>query len=207
VRPLTAQDIFNLPDRQRRRFRFIPKRRGKYRKINRPKLSPEELVSYLRINGIHSSRQLERCRREGDPTLSDYRRAFAKWSDAIEQAFGRVEKVVVCNDPEYFAKLLVQFDIKTIARYRELRRLRPDIVPSYWEVRRKWGGFKGLKLLLRRYSLKAIFDSYLSLKRRLGRYPTRGECRDYGIAFSKLKELFGHKKKLDEFLDGLEKKK
>jgi len=204
--PLTAQDIFDLPDRQRRRFRFIPQRRGKYRKVDRPERSPDELAAYLRDNNIHSTRQLEHCRREGGPTLSDYRLAFAKWSDAIALAFGRTEQVVASNDPEYMAKLLVQFNITTTTRYLEVRRLRPDIVPSYREVRRKWGGFKGLKFLLRRYSAKAIFDAYLSLRRRLGCYPTLGECREHGIYFDKLIELFGSKKKLDAFLDGLEKK-
>jgi len=204
--PLTPQDIFNLPDRKRCRFRYIPKKRGKYRKIDRPKRTEDELVAYLRDNNIRSSRQLEKVRKDGDPILSDYRLAFPKWSDAMAKAFGRSEACNPSQDPEYMAKLLVQFQITTIGHYVRARRLRPDIVPSYGVVRRKWGGFKGLKLLLRRYSTLTIFDSYLSLSRRLGRRPSIGECRDHGIHFEKVMEIFGSKKKLDEFLDGLEKR-
>ena len=205
--PLTPQDIFNLPDRKRRSFHYSPYRRGKYRKIDRPKRSNDELVAYLRDNNVHTSRQLERCRRGNDPTLSDYRLAFNKWSDATTLAFGRVEKINPSNDPEYMAKLLVQFQITSVRRYWEARRLRPDIVPSYRVVRRKWGGFKGLKFLLRRYSMVAIFNAYLSLRRRFGRYPTLNECKAKGIHFDKVMELFGSKRKLDAFLDGMEHRK
>jgi len=205
--PLTPQDIFNLPDGKRRRFRFVPKRRGKYRKVDRPKRTRDELVAYLRDNNVRSTRRLERCRRDGDPTLSDYRLAFDKWSEAIALAFGRTEKIIPSQDPEYMAKLLVQFKITTIDRYMEVHRLRPDIVPSYWVVRCKWGGFKGLKFLLRRYSLVAIFDSYLSLRRRLGRCPTPDECRAHGIILDKALELFSSKREFDEFLGRLEKKR
>jgi hypothetical protein len=205
--PLTPQDIFNLPDRKRRRYCYVLKRRGKYRKIGRPERTEDELVAYLRDNNVRSTRQLEKERKDGDPTLSDYRLAFDKWSDATALAFGKTETLAPGQDPEYMAKLLLQFDITTIDRYMEVRRLRPDIVPSYWVVRRKWGGFRGLKLLLRRYSLVAIFNAYLSLRRRLGRHPTSDECRAHGIILDKALELFGSKKRLVEVLEGLEKKK
>lgn len=204
--PLTPQDIFNLPDRKRCRFRYIPKKRGKYRRIDRPKRTQDELVAYLRDNNIRSSRQLDKVRKDGDPTLSDYRLAFDKWSDATTLAYGRPDVFLPCQDPEYMAKLLIQFQITSIESYFRARRLRPDIVPSYWVVRRKWGGFKGLKLLLRRYSTLTIFDSYISLRRRLGRWPSLEESRAQGIHFEKVMEIFGSKRKLDEFLDGLEKK-
>jgi hypothetical protein len=201
---LTAQDVFNLPDHKRRKLKLVSRKRGKYRKIKRPKRSREELVAFLREHDIRSSRMLEKRRGEGDPTLSDYRLAFPLWSEAVTLAFGRQDKPdPPPSDPEYMAKLLIQFDISSLSRYQEVRKMRPDIVPSYGQVKRKWGGFKGLKLILRRYSLIEILNSYLALRRRLGRHPTPEECLERGIVLSKAKDVLGGKKKLEELLDSL----
>jgi hypothetical protein len=198
----TPQELFKLPDHKRRRVRFFPELRGKNRRIERPRRTAEELVAFLREHNIRSIRQVEKILRDGDPTISDYRLGFDKWSDAKKLAFGE-ERVIPCNDPEYMAKLLIEFTIKTRDRYREVRRLRPDIVPSIVQVKRKWGGFGRLKYVLRSYSVREALDAYLKLTKKLGRIPYRVECREHGIDIGLAISFFGKKKKLDNFLIGL----
>lgn len=205
--PLSLSDIFALPDRKRRRFRFIPHKRGRYRKEDRPKRTPDELVAWLRENNVRTIRQVEKVRKPGDPTMSDFRLAFPKWKDALDQAFGFQMPAPNTRDPEYMAKVVIQFNLWRVEDYLAARQKRPDIIPSYKAMKKVWGGFKGLKLLCKRYSMVAIFNEYLKLRRKLGRLPTMVECHENNVGLEKAIEFFGSRAKLDRFLDSMEKKK
>jgi hypothetical protein len=205
--PLSLRDMFSLPDRKRRKISLTYKPRGKYRKEIRPKYSQDELVEFLRERNIRSIRQVEKFRKPGEPTASDFRRAFKHWKDALCMAYGWNEPLDVVRDPEYMAKVVVQLGITTVKGYIEAHRKRPDIIPAYRDLRRVWGGFKRLKLIVRRYSLALLLNDYMVLRRRLGRHPTLEDCEKASVNLEKGIEFFGDKKRLDDFLDSMEKKK
>jgi hypothetical protein len=198
---LSVGDTFNLPDHKRRKFRLIYKPRGKYHKVRRPRRTRDELVRFLRERNIKASRQVDLVRVEGDPTLSDFRLAFPRWRDAVELAFGRQENVGPPTDPEYVGKIVTQFGLWHRKDYLAARKLRPDVIPSYQVIRRKFGGYRRLVLLAKRCSTVVILNEYLVLKRRLGRVPTLKECYQANIRFDKAMEFFGSKRKIDAFLD------
>jgi hypothetical protein len=205
--PLSLQDTFNLPDSKRRTVKLVYKPRGRYRKEIRPKFTQDELVSFVRERNVRAIRQIEKVRKQGDPTVSDFRRAFKKWRDVLCIAYGWNEPLDVVRDPEYLAKVVIQLGITTVEGYIEAHRKRPDIVPSYRHLIQKWGGFRRLKEITRRYSLALLLNDYLVLKRRLGRHPTLEECKFANVNLEKGLEFFGKKERIDEFLDSMEKKK
>jgi len=203
---LTNAQIFALSDKERRRFRFIPERRGRYRKEVRPKRTPEELIDWLRANDIHKIRDVSLKRKPGDPTISDYRLAFAKWKDALDRAFGFQMPKPNVDDAEYMAKVVTQLGIWTLEDYIDARKKRPDIVPCYKALTKRWGGFRRLKFLCQRYSFVAVFNEYLKLRRRLGHLPTTDECKDNNVVLDKAIQHFGSRKKMDAFIDSMERK-
>ena len=204
---ITLNDIFNLPDEKRRRIRIKRRKNRKQVRIERPRRTQEELVAYLRDNNIRTLSQLDRERKDGDPIRSDYRMRFKKWSDAKTLAFGWEERGYAKFDAEYMAKLMVQFGIKTELGYRELRKLHPHVVPPMTQVRKKWGTFKNLKAISRRYSILGTLNDYMNFRRRLGRTPCVGECIDNDVSIEKGVEFFGSKKSMDAFISMLEKGK
>jgi hypothetical protein len=104
------------------------------------------------------------------------------------------------NDPDYIAKIAVQFGAWNQSRYLALRRLRPDVIPSARQVRRVWGGFENLFFAARRMSVKRTLEEYLRIERRMGRLPTALECREAGLDLGPLKSIFGTKWDLDDLL-------
>ena len=204
--PLSLSDLFAMSDDRRRRIFSRLKHRGKYTGEKVPRRSKEELLAWLKEKDIRSSRQVDKVRKPGDPTLSNFRREFPKWQDAIDQAFGFHDLPPNVDDPEYMAKVVTQFGLWTLADYKRARKARPDVIPSYFALMKRWGGFRGLKIISVRYSLLATMNSYVSLRRRYGRIPTFQECLQANVILDKAIEFYGSKRKLDLFLDGMEKK-
>jgi hypothetical protein len=205
--PLSLKDIFNLPDAKRRRIRLVRRKQGKRKKIERPKRTKEQLAAYLRENNIRTLGQLTKQRKDGDPIPSDYRMAFPKWSDALNLAYGWEDRRYVNFDAEYIAKLMVQFGIRSGEEYRRARKLNPHVVPPESQVRAKFGGFKTLHAIARRYSTLATLNDYISFKRRLGHTPSVGECIDNDISIEKGVEFFGSKRSMDKFISLMERGK
>jgi hypothetical protein len=193
--PLTAQDIVEMPADRRRR---IGRRRGQYKKEHRPALSRGELIEYLCSHKFNSSRQLEAGRDEGDPNTNDFRKEFGSWQKAKIVAFGSEQ--IVRFSAEYMAKAVVQFGLWTSSRYRDIRRKRPDVLPSYYRMTKEWGTFGQLKNFSVRFSIVDTLNLYLALSRKLGRTPTVEECEGDSISLEAALRYYGSKRGLDKFL-------
>jgi hypothetical protein len=201
---ITLSDIRDLPDAKRRKLHLIYKPRGKYRKEIRPKRSREELLAWLKDHDVRTRIQLEKKRVDGDPTLSDYLLEFKKWSIAVGLAFGCRDVELNFKDPEYVAKVVIEFKLWTLIAYEEARKKRPDIIPSVYYVMKKFGGYKNLVVFCKRFSLVEVFNSYMTLRRRLGRVPTLKECTQSNIHLDEAIRFYGSKRKLDNFIASLE---
>jgi hypothetical protein len=200
---MKAEEIILLTDGDRRKLTLKKRKRKRYNREKRPVRSRDELVAYLRDNGFKSTRQLLGGRSEGDPNVYDYLKEFKTWNAAKLAAFGPPGFAPEI-DAEYVAKTVIQFGLWTYDKYRKARAKRPDIVPSYYEVRKRWGKFSNLIVYAEKVSMCATLESYRNFKRRLGAVPTMDQCRKEGVDLSVALEFFGSKKSVDAFVNQLE---
>jgi len=207
---LKAEDFLRLTDKQRRhRGRTYGKKRKCY--IRRRRKSRAELIEFLKENNVRTARQLKTVKVEEEkdrPTIYHYISEFGTWNNAKREAFGGKSIIDSHFDAEYLIKVIVEFGLWTVKKYLAARRLRPDIIPSYRQVRNKWGRFSNMKYVARAYSFREQIDAYVKLKRDVtGHWPTNDELRDNGVNISKAVEFFGSKKKLQDFIRDLERQK
>jgi len=202
---VTSREILNMTDNARRKLRIKRRRIRRQRKFDRPSRTPEELIQWLRDNDVRSVREIEKKRVDGDPIYPDFRKAFGRWSVAKEKAFPNSrEQKEPSPSPEYLAKVMIQLKVWTRKEYRKLRTAHPDIIPSEYHVRKKWGTFAGLKAFARRESIVATLEDYRTLRRRLGKTPTKLDCKKADIDLSAALRHFRSKKEMDRLLDSVE---
>jgi hypothetical protein len=189
------------PERRRRlRLRCRNKPR-----VQRKKMTRDELINYLRVNKIKTSRDLEQKRKHRDPNTYDFRKEFGNWQDALDAAFG-TDKVIFSlerdmDDPAYMIDVVIMFDLWTAKAYEKARRRFPDLIPSFSRVKKQWGRFSNLKICAQARSTKKTFAAYLKLSKKLKHWPTKAECEEAGISITKLLEFFGSRKELQEFAE------
>jgi hypothetical protein len=193
------QRLLAMPDEQRRRLRLL---RSSRRRKNRCELglhfTRDELLEYLRRKNFRTRKQLRDGRQKGEPRDCDYIREFKKWKTAVVAALGRKETSP--TDASYFVKVVVQFNLWTKKRYLTARRREPDLVPSAYWLKKRWGNFGNLIACARQYDESVIIGDYLKLYRKLGRIPTDRECRANGVNIDKVVALSGSRKKFDSHI-------
>jgi len=195
---LKADDILPTPEAEYARLR-LRKRFRKYKKRHpRTKLSFDEMLQYLRDNKIHSCIVLEKIRGPNDPNTNDFKKVFGKWTEAVRQAFG--SKIAVDVDNEYLIKLVQEFNLWSVRRFREVRKQHPEVVPSWFVVKKKFGTYRNLIESARRRNLQMLLLEYKKLIRRLGRLPTLGEIRDSNLRMNEAIAFYGGKKQMDDFV-------
>jgi hypothetical protein len=203
---LSLSEILSLPPEQRKRRRSpkrgeSKKRRRKY-EMGR-KFTEEDIIKYLVDNDIRSASQLDRERGSYEPSVYDCRKVFGSWQNAKEAAFGGEIIADAPNDAEYILKSIVEFNVWSYRKYMRVRKLRPDIFPSYHQVLNQWGNFSTLIYYAKRYSTKECLESYLRLWRILGKKPTLEDCRRKNISLESAIDIWGDKRSLDDFLSGI----
>ncbi len=181
---------------------------GKVRKIKPHEMelhfSKEELITFLLVNNIRTIRKLTEVRRKDiDPNFCHYRAEFKKWSNALIAAFG-LEYEKPPSNPEYIIKLMIQFDVFKIEKYLQLWKNYPKIFPSYRRMRKAFGSFSLAVFAARQHSLIFMAEAFLNLKRRLGRMPKIEECKKDNVDITRLKRLFGSKKKMEKYMKKLD---
>ena len=176
----------------------LNKKRMRYKRQARVPLSRDEMIQYLRDNGIHSSRVLERKRKTGEPNVNDYRKEFGSWSNAVVEAFG--VKQAVDYDPEYILKAVYELELWTVRRFNAARKLDPVTVPSWRVIRREWGTYSKLFEYARRHNLKKLLDEYRKLIRKLGHIPSLDEIQNSNLRMDDAIKFYGSKKEMDEFV-------
>ena len=195
---LKADDILPTPEAEYTRLR-LRKRFRKYKKRHpRTKLSLDEMLQYLRDNKIHSCVVLEKIRGMDDPNLNDFKKVFGRWTEAVRQAFG--SKIAVDIDNEYLIKAVQEFNLWSVKRFREVRKQHPEVVPSWFVVKKKFGTYRNLIESARRRNLRMLLLEYKKLTRRLGRTPTLGEIRDSNLRMDEAISFYGGKKQMDDFV-------
>jgi hypothetical protein len=171
----------------------IKRKRKKLRmmtKIARPRYTREELVALFKERGCMSKEQWMAQRREGDPLPYDFVREFGKWNDVIRYVFGS-QCLPPDTSPDYIARLMSENELWRRKDWDLAHARHPDIFPSSRTVFGKFGDFRRARLYAIRYSAKAETEAYLVLKRKLGHNPSIAECRDNGIDYRRLTEVYG----------------
>jgi len=194
LRRMSDMEVRNLNLGRRRR------RRGRYKRHPREKMSRKELIAYLRKTGITTQSGLRASRGEGDPTDYDYQVEFGSWTRAREIAFGIDLRLPV--DQVDVAESIVRFKLWSREGYLRFRNAHMSL-PSYHAIRKKWGSWSNLVHVARRVAVSAALEKYMSLMRRFGRLPTEEECRDAGLSMADAVEFFGSKAEMDEYVSGL----
>jgi hypothetical protein len=188
----------------RPKIRLRPKLRGNYKR--RPRMSRDELITYLKENGMRSVGQLLKSRGKDDPIPWDYRREFGSWSKAIEVAWGTPP-----HDPfavkrpthAYLVKCCNDLNIWRRDDWLAARRRDPAIVPSIWWVRRLWGRFDNLRWQAEKENFKFMMEGYVRLQMIHGRAPTNDELRRAGIPMEAMRKVFDDKHDMDRVLKTL----
>ena len=193
----TPDDIQKMPDQQRRRLRLRKEFRH-YQKQERPRLSPEDLLKYLRDREIRSSRILTKTRLPTDPTVNDFRREFKTWREAVQKALGRELTPVV--DGDYVLKAVFDLGLWSVATFRAARKVDPVSVPSWRQVKKGWGTYRNLFECARRMNLKLLLEEYRKLYRKLGHDPTLSEIKEANLRMEEAIKFYGGKKELDKFV-------
>jgi hypothetical protein len=173
------------------------RKRGQYRKYDRPARSSAELLSYARQNKITSRPVLLKVRKDGDPMPWDYIKVFGSWAKAMSAAG---QTTALQFDRKYLVSLVVEFGLWTKQKYEEAHKKRPDIVPSLFIARKTIGSWAALKSFAMAFSVKESMRAYIELGERLGKIPTREECRYARVDLSAMLAVYGKKKELDQFV-------
>jgi len=198
----SLKDITNLPDNEILRIRK-GKRRGSYKRHPRPCFSREHLIEYLQDNGFRTVRQIRRERGEGEPTSDDYVKEFGSWSRARDIVFGAPEPEPDF-DVEYMLKGIIEFDLWTWRKYIKTQKKRPDIFPSIYRVRKRWGSFSNMIYLARKMSITQTLNAYVRLWRKCGHTPTLKECDSAGVDVSAVIKFFEGKRAMDDYVSRME---
>jgi hypothetical protein len=198
---LRPEDILPTPKAEIERLR-LRKRFRKYKdRQPRMKLSREELLKYVRDRGIRSVGELVKKRKEDEPNLHDFRKVFGKWSTVELMAFG--PPIASEMTPQYIVNCVRHLNMRSVKRFREMRREMPDVVPSWSVVIRHFRSYRNLFEIARRSNLYEMLFEYQKLIRRLGKIPTTEEIRAANLHLDDLIGFYGSKKELDSFVAGL----
>ena len=168
--------------------------------------SEDELIEFLIRRSIRTMGQLKKARGR-KPTVYIFRKIFGSWNNAIKAAFGEDSINIIGEPPSdlgYIIKLINDYNIKEVMEYIALRKKKPDIFPSSYHLY-KFGGFIKIKKISELYTVGDHLEEYAKLKRKLGRIPTPKECRKDHVAIDELVKYFETRRKLNDFIDGVER--
>lgn len=84
-------------------------------------------------------------------------------------------------DQRSIIDLCVRFNIRTIKQFQECHKKQPAIFPSFDWVQRHFGRWSNFKKILQACSMQQMLQKYIELKMKLGRYPSKSQCRKNGI--------------------------
>ena len=212
-------DVYlEMPPEERRRLRFnIRRKKGKkrtapYRKriLSNDDYTPEEVVDWVRDNNIRTWRELEGARKEGDPSTYRICELFGSWRSLRDLIWGgprdrKKDPFAPGTDAEYIVKVIASFELWTWRKYKEARKRRPDIVPSECHVIHHFGRWSLAIYFAEKILAKGVIQSCMRFKKRNDRWPRISDCKNEGIDIGLLITIHGTKRKLDAFLDSMER--
>jgi hypothetical protein len=199
-------EMLEMPPKKRRHLRIFAGRirKNKTYAICRGDWNKESIIKWLKDHNIKTVRQLINARRDGDPSMHLIKKLFGKWSTCMLDVWGhkKIELPFKVTDA-YLINVVSSFDIKTIKQYEKLYISRPDIVPSYYYVRKHFKLWRNLRYAARVSSFGGIVEVYMKMKQKKGRWPTLIECAHMKVDIMPLVSLHGSKQEFDKFLEEL----
>lgn len=200
---MDIQKIIEMSDEKRRNVIIRRRIRRRPKRIERQRFSEKEMLNLLKESLCRSWRKWESQRKPEHPSVYDYRKTFGSWGQAVKKAYGDIDTGGK-RDGAYYIKLVIEFDLWKHSQYVIAHKLRPDIVPSYRQLRKGWKSYRVLVEAAKRVSIKKILERYMSLYRRLGRKPTMDQCRQDGVQIDYAIRLLGSRERLDELINMVE---
>ena len=200
-------EFLKLSPEERRKKTFSNTNEKRF--YGRRSFTREELITYLTMNKLDSSRKLEEFRKDGEPTVYDCKKEFGSWEETKKAAFSIDLNVDPFDgepecDAEYLVKAVLENNLWTWRSYIEARKKRPDIIPSTHQVLKNFKNFSDLTNFSRAYSIKHSAVSFLNLKKKLGTMPTSKECESAGINLERIIDKFGGKREFNKFIKNME---
>jgi len=195
-----------------------PKRLASYPRPPTP-YGRDDIIEWVRRYDVRSQITYLMVYEEGrksarlyNPSMRQIRRVFGTFSKLMTEVFGKsynpnaaLANLPPCN-AEYMIDIIVSFNVERLSDYSELFKKFPEVFPSWRRVLKVFGGFRQLKYLSRMSSARTMLLAYMKMKKKLHRWPTRGECTKDKIDLSMFVKIHGSKGNFDAFMDGLEEK-
>ncbi len=201
-----VEEYLSMPAEKRRRLR-IGVQRGSYNKPAGP-FTRDYIIDWAKNNNITTRDKLNKIRKQGDPNYNLICKEFGNWNLFKQEVIGKPNFEIYekpRTDARYLLQLVVQFNAWSRDSYRECHHKRPDIFPSEMYIRREFGTWKNLKKLANDYSTECMLKKYMLLRKKYGKWPTPSECTRERIDLRLLVTIFHSKKKLEDFLENMEK--
>lgn len=103
--------------------------------------------------------------------------------------------------PMYFIKCVSEFGLWSKSKYNIARSNRPDIIPPMREVILCWGRFANMIECAKRRDVRKSIDEYAKYILAHGnKIPSSDELNKAGLRIGSAVEIFGCKKKFDDFV-------
>lgn len=201
---MNIDEFLSLPVHAGRKSRVRTRKRGPYRQ--RPDRTPDELIEFLKTNGIRSVRHLRKTRKDGDPIPHDFVRAFGSWrvamnAAAIPDPFSVAGKR---PDPNCIIRAIVEMNLWRRDDYQAAHLRLPDAIPSvHWAYALFAGSWRKARMAAERLCIRVSTERWMTLRRRLGHSPTLAEVDRHGIALDPLIRIYGSRKEAANFLRDL----
>lgn len=201
---MNLQTLIRVPRSVRRKIERSVGATKKHRRDDRKDFSEDELIDFLKRNGIRTQSQLESFRRDGDPKRQDYEKVFKRWGVAQTKAFGPPLAIASVMDTvptaEYMVQCFLRYNLTTRALYKKKQKELPDLVPSVYWVNRIFGSYRKFKAKACEKDIGLTLFRALRLRRKLGRYPSMRDYESEGINMDVMLKWFVTKKSWDRSL-------
>lgn len=197
-------EIISLPLFERQRYLLKnSKSKRKHNYAYRKDFTEEEIIDFLIEHEITTKRDLDSCDIDGAPNSYDCIKLFGSWS-AVKSRIVQKEFVPSDNkDPEYLIKSVIQFGLWTQESWIEARKKYPDVIPSIRTVRKEFVYYSELKKAAKSYSIKLVFDEYVSLWKAIGKKPLKKHLKEFNLDISVIVNSFGGKEFLDDRVEDI----
>jgi len=187
------QRFLKLPYENRKiRIKKVRQARGNYR-VSDHKFTPDEIIDYIKDNKLTRQCDLIRLHEANVETPSLYfvKQVFESWKNAISLAYtGQLAlDITPKKTDEDIIRLISDYKIKTARQYLKFREKDPAVFPSIYEVLRRFGYWLNLRRLACGYSIENILGRYISLRRRLNKWPSKKECQNANVEIERLLEV------------------
>ena len=151
--------------------------------------TPDWLIKTCNTNNIYTIQQLRQYNRNKPFNQKISMNAINYWFGSW-RSFKRRLQIKIAKQTRYkqsqIIDLCVRFGVKKRSDFQLAHQKQPTIFPAYDWVQRHFGRWKNFKRVLQACSVQQILQKYINLKMKLGRYPSKIQCRKNDIQIQTL---------------------